>query len=244
MKKNKRLRDIRCFATNSDIIDQYTVRIDFEDKYGESVFEVMSIAKRFVAKLRENVFKVSEFDHIDLYFTDKVLTDSVIVQEYVLVPWRISILCGLDLKKWTEFSTSQRYDFVCNKISDSLKLFTQSDEQNLIVHEVTKQAITYHENLNFIIKEKKYKDFHLSIKSKIQDYKPEVNLFLEVYDIKSAEVSTLDMITCHHIDDAYFLIDRIILSGDVVTIKPKTSEVAATYTCSYRTPIKVKLNLE
>jgi hypothetical protein len=203
--------------------------------------DTKNIGQRIARKLNELGFMSKDYDHIYINLCPIIDNDKIVVSNRHIYNWYRHIDYGIKPNLFNSLSDSER-DSLIKKITFKVLhfLYNNDNEKIVIIKEVQNEMDKLDRQIKIRFKSKETNSYRIDIYFQICpfdnvskiiiDFMNKVNNFLQqkIFDIDFYE-------------EIYYLIDKINVSADFITLEPKKSERAKFAIRNYKTPIKIDL---
>ena len=237
----KVIRDIRFYES-----DQPNVAgLSMPGKLGrifEFAVDITAVGQRIARKLRECGFVTGPFDHVYVNFTPLLPDHAVRWSDRKVEPWLRYVDYGLSPAVVGALPAGARAALVADATFRVLEALVARDADL-----VAKLAIVRNElaergsEIEILLLTKKTSRHRITISYQIRPNDRDSVGWIEYEDLLTKERAKAPFVRLFFYEDIYPLVSAVVVSGDTITLKPRTSFKAGLYNEHYATPIEVSI---
>lgn len=235
---DKPLKDIRLFESESAPQGNKGM-----PSYVSEIFnfpkEAISLGQRIAMKCEELRISIGRPDHLYLCFTPSLLSMQIEDTSYAVEPWHKFILCGLS-RSFNHLSYSEKLDVITQAIFKALTFIAPSQEAKLA--SIQEDLLRHGESLRVCLLQKTTKKYEVVVEITVPPHPLPTPIFVRITDLSNQLSGEVKAAEVKFYDEAPFLVDRIAIKGNILTIHPRKSFRASLYTKEYKVPLEIDLS--
>lgn len=209
----KIILDIR-FYDNDDLCEKTIEQWNYLRDLGYD-----PIAERFALKLNERKFETGDWDHLYIYFTNRLPPGDIKLRtkgERVA-----SVLVGVNNSDLYEFDREGRQDFELKTISESFYFLSKEQTMDLESVDAVKKLLKMHgENLEIVQKKKTSRSIHAIVSYTVSN---QSRLYIFARDDKNGQQGKREIVRLKDPRDARTIASKVLVKEDEIQIHPRKS---------------------
>ncbi|OWA37674.1 hypothetical protein B9G55_06405 [Saccharibacillus sp. O16] len=207
----------------------------------KTTIRTADLGTRMARVLRSRGYRTGEFDHLHVVLTPEL--DEGVVQGPQSTPMRQMkrYTVGFPTVPFNERSPVQQELDLLSLLADVLKKIALNDEQRHIVEDACQLLLEQGSEVEIDHLSKETRQYRVSVSYQIRPLGRKSTAILTYIDRLKDVTRKQIFQELNRYDDIYFLVASIAVKEGQIIIRPRTSELAAVHTRSYRTPIEIAI---
>jgi len=231
------LRDVRYFESlavpvEGDPMPQYTSELFAVPA------EATALGLRIARKCEELKVSIGRASHLYLCFTPSIATGEVLPTDYAVDPWHRFVLYGL-APTFNDLPKREKLEVIRNATFECLVLI--SPEHGSAIAEVRALLERFGDALRICLRRKQTKRYFISVEQTVPVHPKPTAIFLTVTELTTQQTREVALGATSSSDDAPYLVDRLAIVGNLLTIHPRKSFRAQLTSGEYDVPFRVNL---
>jgi hypothetical protein len=236
-KKPKPLRDIRYFESSDAPAFGKSMPAYASDLFSLPK-EAVALGQRVGRKCEELGISIGSADHLYLCFTPSIPEGEIAQASYAIEPWHRFMLYGLR-SQFNELSSTEKLAKVVEATFGALALLSPASAAVLGLLRGSVESLG--EDLRVRIRHKETKHYEVCVEQTVPVHPRPATIFVRATNLKTQRSNETKVGEVRFHDEAPSLVDRLVISKNMLTIHPRKSFRAALVAAPYSVPFQVDL---